>query len=276
MSFAAAGHTVTPGNVRIEWFNTPSALAGTVVTTLFTAILGLPCQVLVAGVDLSAMGNGKNLVSASLGCPSIFWFRNCKLGASVAVKTGTIASAGGTEVYLDNCDSSDTNIRFEHYKSEGKIVNETTIVRSGGASDGVTSISWAMTSLARAQFAFPLASPWITAWNNGTSAITVTVEIIHDSATALKDDEVWLEVEYPGTASYPESVFIADRKTDIMATGADQTASAASWNTSGLANPNTQKLAVTFTPTKVGPIRARVMLAKASYTIYVDPLLTVA
>jgi hypothetical protein len=280
LSFANAGHTITPGNVRFEWFNTPTALQGTVLTTLFVPISSMPCQALISGVDLSAMGSGKNLVSASITVASTFRFQNCKFGtpggSAVSLKTGTIAGPGGVEIYADNCDNGDHNYYFKHYKSEGAITQEDVIVRTGGASDGTTPVSHRMVSLSNAQFVLPFSGPWMTAWNDSTSSITVTVEIVHDNVTALKDDEVWLEVEYPGTANYPESVFISDRKTDIMATGADQTASAASWTTTGLTNPNTQKLAVTFTPTNKGPIRARVMLAKASYTIYVDPLLTVA
>jgi hypothetical protein len=61
-----------------------------------------------------------------------------------------------------------------------------------------------------------------------------------------------------------------------LTTPAAQTASTATWTTTGLTTPNTQKLEVTFTPQKKGLVQARVVLAKASKTIYVDSKLTVA
>jgi hypothetical protein len=41
-----------------------------------------------------------------------------------------------------------------------------------------------------------------------------------------------------------------------------------------MSNPNEFKCSVTVTPGKAGPITARVYLAKASTTIYVDPIIT--
>ena len=42
-----------------------------------------------------------------------------------------------------------------------------------------------------------------------------------------------------------------------------------------MSNPNTQKLSVTITPQEAGYMQAKVYLAKASKTVYVDPKLTV-
>ena len=193
---------------------------------------------------------------------------------------GAIPAPGGISVFLDNCDSADTNYRMEHYKYEGSIVVASGTYKTGGASDGTTPISHKMVSLAGASFAFPLAGVPITAWNETVgSAITVTVDILHDSLTNLQDDEVWLEVEYLGTSGFPLALSADDRCTLLAAFGlsgspADQTTSAASW-TEALANDNEQKLSVTFTPREKGLIRATVMLGKPSYTVYVDPLLVI-
>jgi hypothetical protein len=43
-----------------------------------------------------------------------------------------------------------------------------------------------------------------------------------------------------------------------------------------MSNPNEQKLSVTFTPQEKGVIHATIRVAKASYTVYVDPLLQVS
>jgi hypothetical protein len=86
----------------------------------------------------------------------------------------------------------------------------------------------------------------------------------------LTDKEAWLEVEYPGTSGFPVSSFASD-KAGILASAANQTSSSVTWTTTGLSGPVKQKLAVTLTPQEKGVIRARVMLAKASTTLWYCP-----
>ncbi len=64
---------------------------------------------------------------------------------------------------------------------------------------------------------------------------------------------------------------MSDRRATPLTTPADQTAGSATWTTTGLTNPNKQRLVVTFTPQKKGWMIGRVYLAKGSKTIYVDP-----
>lgn len=271
VSFSSASQAIATTGVRFVWRNTASAVAGTIPTTLFIPGNSASAEVYVSGVDLSAV-TGALVNIASNHARTLYYFRNCKLGAGVSAISGTIAAPGATQVYVDNCDSADTNYRMEHYKLQGSIRQETTIVRTSGASDGTTPISHKMVSLASGPTLFsPLEGPWMSIWNDSTGSKTVTVEILHDSVTALTDAEVWLEVEYLGTSGFPLSSYAHDRVADAFASAADQTSSAASWTTTGLTNPNKQKLAVTFTVNEKGPIRARVMLAKPNYTVYVDP-----
>lgn len=237
---------------------------------------------LVEGVDLSNLPAAVNLVNTT-GTPGSVnngVFRNCKLPASWsgALQTGGMGSAPGCRYEMYNCDSADTNYRLWVEDYAGSIKQETTLVKTGGASDGTTPIAWKMTSGADAEYPHQtLRSPEIVQWNETTgSAITVTIDILHDSATNLKDDEVWLEVQYLGTSGVPLGSFVSDAKADVLATAADQTASGATWTTTAMANPNKQKLSVTFTPQEKGFIHAVVHLAKASKTVYVDPLLQVS
>lgn len=261
---------------RLEWTNTSSAINGTTPSTLFLATSASAAGIFVQcrGVDLSALASGCYLVTP-VQYPGEYRFIECKLGASVAPLSTAIQSVGGNQVYIDNCDSSDTNYRMEHYKYQGSTKAETSKVRSGGASDGTTAISWNMTTLAGATFVSPLESPPISIWNDTTGAVkTVTIEVAQDNAaTALNDDEIWLEVEYLGTSGYPLATTANDRKATILATATAQTSSSATWN--NMTSPTKQKLEVTFTPQAKGYFQARVMLAKPSVTVYVDPLLVV-
>jgi len=177
-----------------------------------------------------------------------------------------------------NCDNADTNYQMWIEDYTGSVKHETTLIKTSGASDGTTGISWKMATTANAEYPIlALKSPEFMVWNDTTgSSKTVTVDILHDSATNLTDAEVWLEVQYLGTSGYPDSTFISDAKADVLATAADQSTAGGTWTTTGMTNPNTQQLSVTFTPQEKGPFICRVLLAKASYTIYVDPLAVVS
>ena len=183
---------------------------------------------------------------------------------------------------MHNCDSADTNYRLWVEDYSGYIVSDTGVYNDAGATDGTTRLSWKMVSSANAEYPLlVLESPEIVRWNDTTgSSITCTVEIVHNSQGSgtngvLNDDECWLEVTYLGTSGYPLGSSISDCKADLFASASAQTTSSASW-TGDSAGWDTQKLSVTFTPQEKGFIHARVVLAKASATVYVDPLLTVS
>ncbi len=232
----------------------------------------------ITGVDLSGMASGESLVYLGGNPGGRVVFVNCKLGSGVSITSGAYTSLIGPLVSVENCDSADTNYRAGWYSPAGSVTTETTLVRSGGASDGTTSIAWKMASNADADYPIlSVESPYISIWNDTAgSSKTVTVEILHDSTTNLTDGEIWLEVQYLGTSGFPLSSFISDAKASFLAAAADQTTSSETWTTTGMTNPNKQKLSVTFTPQEKGYIQAKVYLAKASKTVYVDPKLTVA
>jgi hypothetical protein len=179
---------------------------------------------------------------------------------------------------LFNSDSTDTNYRLEKKTQFGTITHETTIVGGAGATDGTTAISWKMVSNADAEWNHQtLDSPEIVRWNETTgSAITVTVDILHDSATNLTDKGIWLGVQYLGTSGFPLGSFVSDAAANYLASAADQASSSATWTTTGMSNPNKQKLSVTFTPQEKGFIHGVVKMALASKTAYVDPVLQVS
>ena len=269
ITFSNASQRFQPMS-RVLWRG--GSLAGTAPTTLFIPLSasGPPSQVEVRGVDLSLSGSGKNLVDISRSSFSDFAFIDCKLGASVSITTGSVASPGGTSVRLVNCDSADTNYRYHRQSYQGTITQETTIVRSGGASDGTTSVSRKMVTTANSKFYAPLESDPIVYWNETLSSQTATIEVVTDGVT-LTDAEAWLEVEYLGTSGFPVSSVASDRSADILASSSNQTTSSVTWTTTGLSSPTKQKLSVTFTPAEKGPVRLRVMLAKASTTMYFCP-----
>lgn len=283
IKFNNASQRVSLANTDVLIQGGSAASGGTSPTTAFVANGSASfVSLCVDGFDFSNWASTLDLFTTnSINCRAIF--RNCKLPASW---TGDLVSAApataDSRVELYNCDSGDTNYRLWIEDYAGTIKHSTTVYNDAGASDGTTRISWQMVSSANTEYPnITLKSPEIVKWNETTgSAVTATVEIVHESQGSgangvLNDDEIWLEVQYLGTSGTPISTFIRDSKADVLATAAAQTTSAASW-TGDAAGWDTQKLSVTFTPQEKGFIHAVVHVAKASATIYVDPLLTVA
>ena len=239
--------------------------------------LGRTLVAVLSGVDFSGVGTGSHLCGTVAASPVDVTFRNCKLPAGWTGSLFASSPVAGMRCEMHNCDSGDTNYRLWTQDLAGTVKSETTIVRTGGANDGTTGLSWQMVSAANAEYPLiDLASPEIVIWNEITgSAKTITIEVITDNVT-LTDEECWLEVQYLGTSGFPLGVFLTDAKSDVLATAANQTTSSATWTTTGLTTPVKQKLEVTFTPQEKGFVHAKVMLAKASTTVYVDPKATVA
>lgn len=279
--FADAGQGVAVLNSYLQWMGGGLESGGTapaaIIERVGTSTTGRASRVVAEGLDLSGLGTSAALVGSIYGGGSSVDFVNCKLPTSWAGDVVSGNQERGAVVRMINCDSTDTNYRMWEQWREGSIKSETTLVLTGGSSDGTTTLAWRMATTGNV--AYPhvtLNSPWIQRWNETTgSAITVTVEFLHDSATNLDDDEVWLEVSYLGTSGFPLGV-ISDDRCALLASPAAQTDSSATWTTTGMSAPNTQKLVVTFTPQEKGYVYARVRMAKPSYVLYVDPELTVS
>lgn len=253
-------------------------------TTTPTSLVALPIDrahgnLFVSGFDFSNFGSSFNLARGGDVSAGSVIFRNIKLPASWSgslVASGLLAPGQQYEMRIG--DSTDTNYRMWFESYAGSIKQETTIVRTSGASDGTTALAWKMATSANAKYPLiPLVSPEGSLWNEDTgSSKTLTVEIVHDSQGAgsgskCQDDEVWLEVMYLGASGYPLGAWINDAKASVLATAANQTDSSETWTTTGMTTPVKQALSVTFTPQEKGPILWRVVAAKASKTIYVCP-----
>ncbi|MBV2206650.1 MAG: hypothetical protein KUL87_14610 [Pseudomonas sp.] len=229
------------------------------------------------GVDLTGLSTTFSVFNAPSASSNsgLAIIRNSKLpsGWTGDFVNGAPMSRAGCRAEMHNCVAGSTVYKLWVEDYGGSIRDESVIVRTGGADDGAA-YSWKLASSANC--AFPssvLESPEIAKYNTSTSSITVTVEIVLDSSTALKDDEIWLEVSYPGASG---QTVVSDAKASVLATAADQTSSSVDWTTTGLSTPLKQKLSVTFTPASAGWLQAKVKLAKPSTTVYVDPVLSVA
>lgn len=269
---------------RIEIIGGSWLSGGTNVTNCFKAATGT-ARVEVTGFDFSNCAAGVNLADPGA-IPSHFVFRYCKLPASWSGKLlSTAGGAGsfghGTVAELHSCDSGATTYRYRRETQYGTVVDEETIVRSGGASDGTTTISWKMfTDASHLAPTFPfsgLTSGNIYRRNTSTGASkTATIEILIDSATPLTDGDIALRLIYLGSSSSSLGSVLSSAKADILASASNLTSSAASWATTGMTNPNAYKLQVAFTPQLAGYLIAEIVLYKSSATVYVDPKIDVS
>lgn len=272
MQFNATSQFVMP-ITKLVWRNTPSALLGTIPTTLFTPTGIRGGLVECSGVDLSAAGSGKTLAGTAASAQCFrYEFIDCKLNASVT-KSAVPLGPSATEVDFIRCSSSGVNYTVFRHRYSGTLNDETTIVRTGGASDGTTSIAWKVDTTANCTFTAPFECPPIVVWNDTTgSSVTATVEGIWGGGAVPNDDDIWLEVEYLGDASSPQGSFVNDGKANLLATAAGQTSSSETWGGS----TTKFKMSVSFTPQQKGWVYGRVKCGKASSTFYVDPKLTLS
>lgn len=263
--FPNAGSTIVLAAAQVVIQNMSLDAAGTIPTTLFTLTTRIGVFLIEAS-DLSDRAF-TNLVALAA-TQSLVIFRACKIPASINVTTGT----GPATVWMDNCDSGDTNYRFSRTTYEGSVVQDTGTYKSGGASDGTTPLSWKMVSSANTLFWDPLESGEIVFWNETTgSAVAVGVEVVTDNVT-LTDADAWIEVMALTTLNSQKTSLTSDRAADIIATPVNQATSSVTW-TGAPGTPVKQRLEASVTPQEKGWILARVMLAKPSTTMYVDPVI---
>ena len=202
-------------------------------------------------------------------------FNNCKLPASW---TGGLVSTALTTIGLSveayNCSDDSKNYRLWTENYSGSVKEETSIVLTGGATDGVTPYSWKMAANANVEpWAIPLISPPMVFRNETTgSALTLTVEVTHSFAAALTDKDIYLEIESLNSASFPISTFANDGPATPITTPVDQATSTEAWG--GAAQTFKQVLSVSVTPNMKGDIVGRVVLQKEG-TCYVNPDLIV-
>jgi hypothetical protein len=274
------GITFGNGRVRIRGGTFAGTLPGSASSVCTNNTNNNGGMVEFDGTDFSGFGSSTPFWRNAYANTCVALHRNCKMPSSPTYQAypGSISNLSSASSLLDwiNCDNGGTNYKLHREHGCGTVDYETVIVRSGGASDGTTSISHKAVTNANSTWSFPMPLMEFAVWNdNSGSSKTATVEILADTVAALNNDDVWMEVEYQGASGNPQTSFINCTKSSILASNAAITSSSATWTTTGITNPNKMKLQVTFTPQLKGWVTARVYVGKASQTVYVDPMITI-
>lgn len=262
VKFAAAGQGFI--SCPQTWIGGGLAPGGTAPTALIQANNIVQIG-LWQGLDFTAAGASMSLVSTVH--PSVGAITDTKMPASWSGSLNSTASPyPAWELVGRNVGESDSESDFQAGQLGGTIVEETTLVKSGE--------DFSFKVVTPAMAIFPGVSldprPGFARCPTSGSAVTLTVDVLRDSATNLTDKDVVLEVVYPNVTG---NVFasMATSAPDFFATATDLAASTASWTTTGMSNANKQKVSVTFTPTRAGWLTWRVRCFDDSTTIYVSP-----
>lgn len=249
---------------------------GVVVSFTTTSMLS---DVVIDGADFSGFTNATPCEIVSGSSIGDLLLRNCKMAATwTPTSSGTTGNA--CSLIFVNCGSADAPTYLYNRKTEGEIISSSTIYRSSGAQIEGASTSWLVTTTATCSQDEPYNSPEIYGYISSTGSKTFDLYITNDTAD-FNDNEVWLEIDYLGTASSGMWSNKSDYMADRLATPAAQTDDTSStWNGSGPSYTYKQKLSVTATVNTVGMFRARVCVGVASIAstrkFYIDPLVTVS
>jgi len=239
------------------------------------------------GFDLSAWAINNtlfNLSAAASNGQAII--SNCRMPtAYTEVNAAFDVPNGQIEIIASNSSTtkpaSGSYQDYYRFTNEGMIVNEGTIVRTGGATDGADgTYSIAMTPTANAVSEGSVASlksPWLHTWLDG-GANTLTLYIANSSAsTDYNEDEVWVEfytADSADTAQHDQQYSPALQRLFPSSTPlTDDTGS--TWGTGG---NNHQTISITVTSGFSGYAYVRLHLAKreaSPTTLYLDPKIVV-
>jgi hypothetical protein len=232
---------------KITWKNTTAAaIAGTAPTTFIETTSGSSILTM-EGLDLSPL-SGKTLMgpSGSTGSTAQVTAVNCKLPASLTV-FGTPNSSGSAVQTVDlvNCDSGTAVYRHERWAYEGSHIVETTVIRTGGASDGTTGISWKIVTTSLSKWVFPFDCMPIAIWNSTIGAnVTATVCGIINAAAVPNNDDLWMEASYLGSSATPIATIATMGKANNLAAGSALTADTSAWDSIATARANSHAYSV--------------------------------
>lgn len=203
--------------------------------------------------------------------------RSCKTSSTPTITSGTWVTNNVANITSINADSGDTKTVFEFRNRLGTLTESESIYADAGAQIDTTRVSWQIVTTAACNEAEPFITPWSWKRVTSTSAQAVGFRIAHDSATDLHDRNLWPEIEYVSSASFPLGSIQSGRNAaPFEGSAADWTNGSDAWTgIGGFGNQNKQTIEQNVTPAEACTLGGRLFIGVASKTLYVDPLLRV-
>jgi hypothetical protein len=270
VEFTAATQSISCNGGSFEYFNTPTAFSGSDPTNGFISPNAIG-DILIDGVDLSAINTSSTEYVGAITSATKVTLRNCKLDATPTLKSNTPTNPGCV-ITFENCHSSG-NYVHERWMYQGKQEIETTIIRTGGASDGTQGIAWKITPTANNEIIAPFECIPIVLWNDVEDVSrTVTVEGVWSGGAVPTNNDIWMEVSYLANASDPGGLRVTTAPLTPLTSATNQASSSETWGGS----TTKFKMTAPFTPLQKGPVMVWIKVAKASETFYICPLVSIA
>jgi hypothetical protein len=213
-------------NTEVTWRDTSSFLAsGSVLPTILLRYNNNTSSNLTfENVDFSSYTAG-TLVGVNQGGVSAR-FLDCKIASGITISSAPSGSVIAT-VSLVNCDSGGLIGRYEQYTSAGSQITETTLVRTNGALYGSLSYSW---RIATNTYMDNYVSPSLAIWSSTTGSQTFTLEGIWNSASLPTQDDLFIDLRYPGTSGSTLGSRGTGSKSNSLAAAVSLPASTAAWD----------------------------------------------
>jgi hypothetical protein len=274
-TFNFAGNVGSPaacvlGQASFFISNLIITFGGTQPAALFSFTLTPSPSIVIVDSDLSSYTNasGAYFDIGNLLTPVIM--NGVKLHASPAFVSGTWPAGNMGSITSINVDSGDTHNTFGYRNRLGTIsVNTSNYANNGEQFDG-QHLSWQIVTTADCSEYEPFYTPWMQYFITSTGTKTLKLQLLRDSATDFTTRQVWGEFEYLTSSSFPLGTLNSTRGTPFDGTSVDLTNSSETW-TETLTNNNQMEVAVTDTVAEKGTVRARLGVAVASTTLYLDP-----
>ncbi len=246
---------------NFEWRGGVFLNSGNVATYLFSVSGAEGQTIVVEGVDFQRLTSGDYLLNAPIARSNIHII-GCKVPSGYAgLITGTI-NVHGVYIKAHNVSSEDTLIAIAEYSYQGLCTDEDSIYT------GASELSIEMAANANVEagldgLQFELF--------HGYSAAnpTFTVELNVDEATALADNDVWLDIFGPNDTIGALSLLTSTKASDIM-NPTTLTSSSETWTGTGaFSNEQKRKITKILTGYQAGVYKIVVNVAK-NITVYVD------
>jgi hypothetical protein len=174
----------------------------------------------------------------------------------------------GMSVDLVRCDSGAHSYRNERYDYYGTETTETTIVRTGGATDGSTPYSRKIVTTANCKWGVPYEAIPISIWNTSLgSQIDIDLYGIWGGGAVPNNDDIWFDAEALGSSGSPLGSYTTGTKSNSIASGSAHNSDSSTWGGSTTAF----RMRVSVTPNLIGPITLYIKAGGASKTFYIDP-----
>ena len=253
-NFKMIGGTITGGNAS---FAVIEGVNASIMNAIFEGT-DINHDVLVAGTAFAAGAKHTNII-----------FKGCPLEPGYTVLEDTATIGGDSIIGLYGSHSSNIPYFIHETRRNGAIITETTIVKTGGSSDGTTPISLKFVTNALAnRYSEPLRNYMpILFYASAIGIQTFEVDILTDGVT-LQDDEACLELSYPDTTIQRA---IADSlPSNPLSVPANLPTNTDAWTTTGITTPVKQTISLTADVKQVGWVEAHICFAKPSSTMYAD------